>query len=494
MKDMIYAYHSHYELPNYHMGDCPSLENNLTMAMSINYGRRKFVKRESYYYYDDENQILYVPRGYDGAILAQEANRYLKTINDCNEPSRCTYSIESQPLNDFQREAIRFLSGVEEYLWTEKHSQLVLSIPTRSGKTYCAITAGSILAKKMLIIVKTIDLRSQWIDDILKYTQLTKDNIGVIDSSASLDRFAGKSARKLSNYCIFLVTIQTLHSYIKRNGFKATNDAIRELGIGIKVFDEAHKEFKNILMIDYALNVWKTFYITATFGRSGYAENAVFNRCFDKVAIMKKRDETKRKHTHMIAIAYNAYASDLLIGEIFRGSTFNRYRYIEHEIRAGKLDEMVEWIIHHFIQEKQLEGKILILSSSKNSCDHFYDLAYDLLPAYTICVHYEGNKKEDFREYGIICATPQMLGTGMTIPGLRLIINTEPTSSTINVVQYFGRLAEYAPDKDTYYFEIFNKAFRKMMKWYNIRKKALKMIAKSIVLVDTTIIKSKKKE
>lgn len=494
MRDIIYAKHSHYEIPNYYMGDCPSLEDNLTMSSMISFGRRKFLKKESYYHYDDDTHILYVPRGYDPVILAQETGRYVKTDSSCNEPVKCIYSIETQPLNDFQREAIRFLSGVEEYLWTEKHSQLVLSIPTRSGKTYCTITAGAILAKKILVIVKTVDLRSQWKDDILKYTQLTSDNIEIIDSSAKMDRLANMPERKLANHCIYLVNIQTMHSYIKRNGFQATNDVIRTLGIGIKVFDEAHKEFKNILLIDYALNVWKTFYITATFGRSDHAENSIFNRCFDQVAIMKKRDVTKRKHTHYIAFAYHAYVDEMAMSEIFKGTTFNRFRYIENEIESGVIVSMVQQIIETFIVQKKLEGKILILSSSKSSCDFFYELMIDILPMYSVCVHYEGNKKEDFREYGIICATPQMLGTGMTIPHLRIIINTEPTSSKVNVVQYFGRLAEYAPDLDTYYIELFNKAFSKMVKWYRIRKNALKLLAKSILLVDNTIIKNKKKE
>lgn len=494
MRDIIYAKHSHYLIPDYTLGDAPSLEEHLTRVSKIAYGRRKFYKSETYYHYDEENRKFYVPRGYDSVILANETGRYVMTDLNCNLPTSCRYQIKLPPLNDFQREAIRFLTGEEEYAWTKKHSQLVLSIPTRSGKTYCTIVAGSLLEKKLLIIVKSIELRDQWVGDIKEYTGLGDSHIKVLDSSATIDKVAGMSEKKLAEICIFLVNFQTLHSYIKRKGMEALNDAIASMGIGVKVYDEAHKEFKNILQVDYALNVWKTFYITATFGRSDYVENIVFQRSFDKVAKMKKRDETKRRHTHYLAIAYNAYADDWVKGEIFHGTTFNRFRYIEYEIEAGILMDKLEWILVHLVVEKQLEGKILILSSSKWSCDQFYEFVHSLLPSYSACVHYDGNKTENFRDYGIICATPQMLGTGMTIPKLRIIINTEPTSSSVNVVQYFGRLAEYAPDLDTYYVELFNKAFDKMMKWYRIRKNALKMLAKSELLVDTTIVKNKKKK
>lgn len=491
MKNVIYARHSHYEIPDYTLGDAPRLEEHLTLVKLIRYGNRKFYKREIFSYYDEETSVLYVPRGYDSVMLAQETNRYIVTNLNCNTPVQCNYRINVLPLNDFQREAIRFLSGMEEFHWTKKHSQLVLSIPTRSGKTYCTVVAGSLLEKKLLIIVKSVDLRNQWKDDIKVYTDLDSE-IKIIDSSNTLDKFAKMSERKRAGHYIYLVTIQTLNSYMSRFGMEKLNEQIKNLGIGIKVYDEAHKEFKNILKLDYALNVWKTFYITATFGRSDYVENKIFERCFDKVAILKKRDETKRRHTHFIAIAYFAYVEDFMKGIIFRGTTFNRFRYIEYEIEAKVILEKIEWVISNIVIAKQLEGKILILSSSKSSCDYFYEFICELLPKYSICVHYDGNKKDDFRDYGIICATPQMLGTGMTIPGLRMIINTEPTSSKINIVQYFGRLAEFAPDKDSYYIELFNKAYDKMMKWYRIRKNALKMIAKTETLVDTTIIKDKK--
>lgn len=488
---MITAKHTHYEITDYYLGDCPMLEYDLSTTETISTGRRKWIATEKYFDYQADTHVLYVPRGYDINKLVRYTGQTVYIDDTCNSPAVCHYTITTPPLNNFQREAIRFLSGKEEYKWTMPYSQLVLSIPTRSGKTYCTIVAGALLEKKLLIIVKSIDLRDQWIDDIINYTGLSNSDIGLLDSSATIEKCRTKLSRKLKNNCVYLTTVQTMHSYLKRYSPEMLNEAIDKLGIGIKVFDEAHKEFRNILKIDYALNVWKTFYITATFGRSAYTENAVFQKCFDKVAMMKKRNEEQRKHTIYLAIMFCSRLNPMEEMNIFQGTRFNRFEYIDYELRErpSLLLENMSKIIDTIIIKGKMDGKILILSSSKASCDAFYDFMKQKLPDYSCCVHYDGNKQENFRDYGVICATPQMLGTGMTIPGLRFILNTEPTSSKINVVQYAGRLAEYAPDKDTYYIEFIDKAFSKMEKWYKYRKSALSPLIKKAIVFDNTIMR-----
>ena len=86
----------------------------------------------------------------------------------------------------------------------------------------------------------------------------------------------------------------------------------------------------------------------------------------------------------------------------------------------------------------------------------------------------------------MICATPQMLGTGTTIPKLRVVINTEPTSSTVNIIQIFGRLDVYAPGMDTYYFMIMDTGFLKVRKMFAKIKNTLKYHAKKIIEFDYT--------
>ena len=146
-------------------------------------------------------------------------------------------------------------------------------------------------------------------------------------------------------------------------------------------------------------------------------------------------------------------------------------------------------ILRLFIEKRRIEGKIVLLSSKKDSCDALKDLVSDLYPAYSSCVYYTGNKRDDFKEFGIICATPQMLGVAIDIPGLRLVVNLEPTRSTVNTMQIIGRLREFSPDKDTYYIELVDKAFSNVWDMYKIRLKFLSSVVKETRVIDETIIK-----
>ena len=84
---------------------------------------------------------------------------------------------------------------------------------------------------------------------------------------------------------------QTLTSYAKSHGWNAVRDFFKKIHVGVKVYDEAHLSFKNVLRLDMFSNTMKTFYLTANFGRSDSREASLFRRCFSSV--YKFGEETK---------------------------------------------------------------------------------------------------------------------------------------------------------------------------------------------------------
>ena len=71
MKSIIVK-HSHLELPEYILGDCPKLEKSLSYWDPNSY---KYIPAG--YEYDLENEILYVPRGLDINFVAKLTGRKL---------------------------------------------------------------------------------------------------------------------------------------------------------------------------------------------------------------------------------------------------------------------------------------------------------------------------------------------------------------------------------------------------------------------------------
>lgn len=59
----------------------------------------------------------------------------------------------------------------------------------------------------------------------------------------------------------------------------------------------------------------------------------------------------------------------------------------------------------------------------------------------------------------VIISTIQSCGTGVDIKDLRSIINTTPFSSKIIANQLSGRLREYSPTDDTYFYDLIDIGF-----------------------------------
>jgi superfamily II DNA or RNA helicase len=485
MKGKIYAYNTHYEIMEYDLGDFPSLEWELSLWDDVRH------VRNPKFYYDAENRIMYVPRGYDPNKLSNWAKKPIDFMDTCNERKKVTFNIKTPPRNNVQKESIRFLTGKNEYETMYNESQLVLSLPPGEGKTYCTIASLSLLNAKSMVIVNTDTLRQQWKSKFLEYTEVPDKYIHIIDGTKDIDKLMKSHATKLSAVCIYIVTHVTLMNYLKNNGFNALNAVFNKLGIGVKVVDEAHLCYDSILMIDYATNIWKTIYLTATFARSNKEDNDIFQRSFNMIHKLRKEPKEKRKHVIYIPYIFKTRPSAIDLQKVKGRKGFDRHNYIDYELQAGMLLDIIENYITTMVIKKKVEGKIIILSSKKESCDRILEVVKEILPSYASCVNYTGNKQEDLSQFGIICATPKMLGTGADIPGLRIVINTEPTRSIVNTLQIFGRLREYAPDKDTYYIELIDKSFHAVWDMFRVRYKTLEALAKQVFKIDTTVIKFK---
>jgi len=97
-----------------------------------------------------------------------------------------------------------------------------------SGKTCMAIYLACHLKMKTLIVVDNQNLMKQWIESILKFTNLTVDDIGIIQQKhIGIDR------------PIIIAMGQTLQSHLKK-GIQEAFKLIDKAGIGLIVYDEVH--------------------------------------------------------------------------------------------------------------------------------------------------------------------------------------------------------------------------------------------------------------
>ena len=159
---------------------------------------------------------------------------------------------------------IDFLTSQNAFAKGKFYSQFGLNLDTGDGKTFCMIYAISVLQVKSIIITHKTRIKEQWQQEFLSKSNIQPESIVMINGSPDMDKIM---KRRLSGD-IYIVNHPTLTAYANEHGWDQLREFFKRIRVGVKVIDEAHKFFHNMLMIDFNSNVARSFYLTATFSRS----------------------------------------------------------------------------------------------------------------------------------------------------------------------------------------------------------------------------------
>lgn len=458
----IHAKFTSIVIPDYELGSQKKLEKSLSIYNEI-YFRDEPVG----YYYDHESRQLFLPRGLDLEYLENIFNLPVYVDSNFDPYEKASYKLKVEPRNDIQRKSLSFLLGYDEFEYTKKHSQLALTLPTSTGKTYVTIAALSFMKVKSIIITHNNNIKQQWYGSFLKNTNIDERLILDIKGSSVINKIL-KFDKKLP-YKVFLINHRTIFSYAKKNGWNSITELFKKLQVGVKVYDEAHLEFGNLFKTDIYTNTRKTFYLSATFGRSESHENKVFNLVFKNIAKFGKEAKKElRKHIIYTIIYFNSNPNVEDRASIKgRKGWLDRNKYSDYLMDKDIAFELLDYLMKFFADK---EGKKLIMSSKIQSTEEIYKYLSDNYPNLSVGIY---NSKVKEKEKSLLCdiisTTPKSLGTGTDIPGLRVVINFEPYSSEISANQYSGRLREYSSDQNTVYVELVDRGFPQIVRMCNRR-------------------------
>lgn len=459
----ISVFLTHIEITPYKIGDCPEIER---MMSKYDKATHSWIPISLYI----EDDTLYLPKGFSLTII----EKYFRgvphkfthcDINNTFKEGEALYP----PKSRIQEDAINFLTSKDSFSYSARYNQLGLNIDTGDGKTYSAVTAILKIKKKAIIITHQEKLKTQWIKTFKEMTTFDNSRLCNISGTMVIDLILGneeskeykkatkqdKNGEYYDGADIYFVNHQTLNAYARIHGWKTIGELFKRIRVGIKVIDESHKFFENTFMIDCFTNTEKTFYLTATFGRSDDKELRIYNTAFSSV--VRYGEETvfldeKRKHINFVIVYFRSIPKNGT--PIVRNSYgFSSYRYIDYELHEsnGALERVLKEILK---KTEHLEGKTLVISPKTDSVDHFAEYIRDLTDKEVGTVYSKNgeelnkiNLKKD-----IISSTVKSVGEGTDIKGLRVLINLEPIGSKSLADQVRGRLREYDSEKDTFLF------------------------------------------
>jgi len=458
----IVVYRTHIEINDYTLGDAYYLEKQYSIWNKV-YHRLE----PKGMIYDSKYRKLLLPRGAD--IIALEKTFGCEAyVDNTVDPYRTNppIGIRYTPRDNDQLEAIKFMLGKDQYYNNQRKTMLAVNLNTGKGKSYCAIATIAYMGLVPIIITDTNGCLEQWRDYFKEYTDIKDEEIFYISGSGSISRLL---SRDVTKYKVFLAPHMTLKSYGDQFGWDKIHELFIYLGIGLKIYDEAHKDFDNMMQIDYYTNSYLTYYLTATLARSSFEENIIFQNYFRGVPSIDLFHQDVDPHTSYVGIKFNSYPSPLDVSVCKNAYGLDRNKYTDYLVQQDSFQQLLHIIVD---MTMKTPGKVLWYIGTNASIQYVQDWLYENYPElvrqvgiYTSITPKELKKEQLSKK--LILSTTKSAGAAMDIKGLSKVFNiAEPFKSRVLAQQTFGRTRA----EDTMYIDLVDTGFLQTKKYYNFKK------------------------
>ena len=403
------------------------------------------------------------------------------TKNKLHKSEKISYKMLHSPRNELQKETLSFLMSMQEP--NDCHQRMV-SLPTGSGKTFVTINAIQQIGKKPLIIVDKVSLAEQWKNQFLLHTDLKEDDIHILSGSESVHE-----AESLSNKKIYIAIHRTLGNMLSEN-FDSLNNLMSSLKIGIRVFDEAHVEFKNICNINSFSNVLYTIYLTATPRRSQFKENSLYKKVFGSIPYFDGLNKSGENYHTVLLVEMNSHPDMRTQAYVKTKYGFNSARWAQ--FIAKDAYEKLYTVIKTIFTKMNLVNnsmKTAIVLPTLELIDAVNNSLSEDFPNAKIGVFTGELKKTEDRETAlqsdVIITNDKMFDKAIDVPGLEVLINCVQFASDVKAQQMIGRLRKnLEPNKQSIMIDVGDLGFIETVRLFKSRSRFYKKVAKSIATIN----------
>ena len=446
--------------------------------------------------YDKETDTLFLHKGVDIDYLRRCLGnvRVEYDLYHPYKPMKFEYEEIIAPRDTEQEDVIDFITGQRYHAGNIEDSQVFLILGTGKGKTFCSGVGLCKLKMKTLIIMHRDALRYQWMKSLYTMNGLSSNEVHEITSTEELEAIA-KGNLKL-DYDVYLLTHATFRASLNRiQHMKDVMNITKNLGIGLKIIDEAHLEFKDTILMDFIFNVKRNLYLTATDGRSSKDENSIFRHVFSSCVYYKPSamltDNRPKKWVNYYGVEVNTHVNKNIYKYRVVGSkSMTPASYGQWVIKRDKTLQHFKCcrdIVKQLFKEDQYAKLIIFmpLIDLCEECAYFLTMELQKDPEFPYdvdirTINSKNSKKDNelAKHSDIIVTTIGSCGTGTDIPGITGIISCSPFVSKVTCQQVFGRIRYCG--KICSYYDIWDSSVPMDKYWYQSRKRTLGHLALNV--------------
>lgn len=390
------------------------------------------------------------------ALLPEYEHVYIKPIE-----SKIMKVVDVNP--DFALTELQ--SDIYSKLILSKHSRMFCHLETGYGKTVLGIKyATEIYRRNTLILCFSKSILDQWYERVLEMTDLTSADIVILDSRNQLDAIY---ENKYPVRTFYLCTPKILVSYAKHKGWKALETLVANMGLGLKIIDEAHRNMSATIKLDALLNISKTLYLSADLFQVDKEKYKKYKDMMKHCDIIDVPQETMKPLMYMSAVLVNFNSEPKGIEKmaVFTNRGFSNFLYMRYQFEKKKLIDITIRIIKNIIKTNTNNNRILVLTGLVENVDKLFEICNTEFSQSLNIGRFHGECPKDEKELtrlhaDLIISTYKSFSTGMDVPGnkIRYIISLDQVDPVTDN-QSAGR-ARRDGDLECFYFMPIDTGFK----------------------------------
>jgi len=368
-------------------------------------------------FYEDMGDYILIPRFYP-------VTDKIKDLTD--EGVDIEIECNIIPNTDRQIKAIKLLS---------ENNNGLLCLEPGSGKTVAAIAAISAIKKRTIIFAHKVKLLEQWKSEILKFTNLTEDDIGKLST---------KNYEKVFQKKIILSTEHIIPYAIKHENNEFMT-ALHNSGIGMAFVDEVHigigpEEFSKSSL---SLRCKRIFGLSATPSRNDGNDDIIKYHTGETTYLEPGEGEILKPIIYLIYFSFGIYGRYKKY--ICWGGRYSRSRYLKQATKSQKYIDTVSKLVKKCYDKGRItlilgERKLTLLELAKKSLVPKEDIGI-FIPGTTSEERLSVSNTDDldtaFHKRKVIFATYLAARDGNNRKDLDCLIHSTPST---NVLQSVGRI------------------------------------------------------
>ena len=377
---------------------------------------------------------------------------------------------------------------IVEYLTRDDgHGTKLVVAGTAAGKSYCSIRAWTEVGDVLLGTFAQTNHLENFLAELLKFTTLTEDEILVVDDGRATLRKVLERPERATRYKAVLVLHRTVWTAMADNvsdgAVSGTCEFVRFcqlMGVGTHISDECHMELASVVTLAMLTNFRRTFYLTATAGRTQWSEDRVLKQ---QLPLGRALVLAKPKRLVVRQVRFDSRPDEVDQRKcINRRDFFDINWYFDYLARPDKWERWSE-MVTRLVQEAFAGGATsvgIVVSGKLEFLDRTVQLMRDAFPERTVGNFSSRVKAGETRmaelERDIVVTTEKSFGGSINPERMSHLLLLAPVSSPVALEQISGRLRGL-DGRDCIFLDVWDGGFEKVVnqakqRWTLYRKLA----------------------